>query len=519
MTDPEGGLTNYTYDALNRMRTLTNPQGDTTRYSYNSLNRIIKKSRANGIYTDISYDSINRLLSVTNKNSGDSVISDYNYTYDNSTNRISMTTSSGASNYSYDSIYQLLQATYSSASSETYTYDAVHNRITSEEHGNWSYDNNNRLTGFNGTTFTHDANGNMLSKTDKSGTAVYFYNFDNRLKRIDHPDGTYSEYGYDPFGNRIKKDVNGAVTWFIYDFSKPLPDVIAEYDSAGTLVASYTHGPGIDEVTSMRRGGSSYYYITDSLGSITSLTDETEEVVSYYNYDAFGRLLVQTGSVSNAYGYTGRRLDSESGLMYYRERYYIPDIGRFITADPIGLAGGINFYSYVFNNPINAFDPTGLKDWVHKSESEKGGRVAAVGGWLGFAGLVILVVIDPEPGTKLLLAGKVLAVVGGAVGAYGTTAWAEGETEPGTPLRLWPISADPCRPGAENFGEAFERRFREGPPAGWPWQHPAGWPEETFLPVRNPGSTIPVDTGKARVIPIGGGYENLFDSGVRNIYE
>jgi RHS repeat-associated protein len=430
-------------------------------------------------------------------------------------NRTSMATLVGTHNYSYDKIYQLLQATHPNSATETYTYDPVHNRLSSTTHDDWTYDSNNRLISYDSMAFNYVANGNMISKTDTTSTEVtsYQYDYENRLTRIDYADGTYSQYAYDPFGNRVKKDVNGEVNWFIYDFANQLPDVISEYDNSGLLIVGFTHGPGVDEVISMRRGADSYYYLSDGLGSITSLADSTEAAVNTYEYDSFGNVVNKTGATVNPYGYTGRRLDNESGLMYYRTRYYNQDTGRFITADPIGFAGGINFYSYVFNNPINAFDPTGLKDWVHKSESEKGGRVAAVGGWIAFAGLLILVVIDPEPGTKLLLAGKVFAVVGGAVGSYGTTAWAEGETEPGTPLRLWPISANPCPTpeSSETFRSRFIKRLQE------PFL-PFG-PEETFLPVRNPGSTIPIDTGKARVIPIGGGYENLFDSGVRNIYE
>jgi RHS repeat-associated protein len=110
----------------------------------------------------------------------------------------------------------------------------------------------------------------------------------------------------------------------------------------------------------MRRGGNSYFYLRDGLGSITSLSNNSESVVNTYEYDAFGNVVNKTGSVTNPYGYTGRILDSESGLMYYRARYYDQKIGRFITADPIGLMGGINFYVYVGNNPINLVDPTGL---------------------------------------------------------------------------------------------------------------------------------------------------------------
>jgi YD repeat-containing protein len=168
----------------------------------------------------------------------------------------------------------------------------------------------------------------MISKTDTALSQVtsYQYDYENRLKRIDNPDGTYSEYRYDPFGNRIKKDVNGTVTWFVYDLMKSLPDVIAEYDGGGALVAGYTHGRGVDEAISMRRGGSSYYFFNDALESVTSLSDSNENTVNSYEYDAFGIVVNNTELVMNSYGFTGRALDNESGLIYYRMRYYDPGI-------------------------------------------------------------------------------------------------------------------------------------------------------------------------------------------------
>lgn len=365
MTNSEGGITSYTYDALKRLTSLSNSFGETTTYTYDNLSKIIRKDLANGSYTNYSYDAASRLTSLVNMTSGSSVISSYAYSLDNNGNRTSMTTPAGAHNYSYDNIYQLLQATHPVSSTEAYTYGPVHNRLTSADHNDWTYDGNNRLTSYNGLSYTYDANGNMISKTDTalSQVASYQYDYENKLKRIDYPDGTYSEYRYDPFGNRIKKDVNGTVTWFVYDLVKALPDVIGEYDGGGSLVAAYTHGRLLDELISMRRGGNSYYYFKDGLGSVTSLSDITEGVINAYEYDGFGNVVAKTESVTNPYGYTGRKIDAESGLMYYRSRYYDPDVGRFITVDPIEFAGGINIYGYVLNNPANFIDPFGLFDW------------------------------------------------------------------------------------------------------------------------------------------------------------
>ncbi|MEK7449365.1 MAG: RHS repeat-associated core domain-containing protein, partial [Planctomycetota bacterium] len=136
-------------------------------------------------------------------------------------------------------------------------------------------------------------------------------------------------------------------------------DILLEYDGANVLQARYTHGIGIDEPLIMERGGQSYFYGADGLGSISQLTDGAGAVAQSYIYNSFGKIVKQTGTLVNPYTYTGREYDSESGLYYYRARYYDATTGRFLQQDPVGFLGGINFYSYVFSSPINYIDPTG----------------------------------------------------------------------------------------------------------------------------------------------------------------
>lgn len=112
----------------------------------------------------------------------------------------------------------------------------------------------------------------------------------------------------------------------------------------------------------MTRNAQSYFYITDRLGSVTELADGTGNIVQSYVYDSFGNIVFQIGAINNPYTFTGREFDSETGLYYYRARYYDSSIGRFIQEDPLGLlAGDINFYAYVANQPLDFTDPLGLK--------------------------------------------------------------------------------------------------------------------------------------------------------------
>jgi RHS repeat-associated protein len=117
----------------------------------------------------------------------------------------------------------------------------------------------------------------------------------------------------------------------------------------------------LDHPFSMTRGGVTYYYLYDQLGSVIGLTNGAGTVVATYRYDPWGNLMSSTGSIENPFRFTGREWDAETGLYFYRTRYYDPEVGRFIQRDKIGLAGGWNFYTYAADNPLRWIDPDGLR--------------------------------------------------------------------------------------------------------------------------------------------------------------
>jgi RHS repeat-associated protein len=208
------------------------------------------------------------------------------------------------------------------------------------------------LLSYDSVTYNHDSNGNRTSQTTPSSLTNYSYDFENRLIDVN---GGFITYGYLPNGKRISKTVGGVTTYYLYDGD----DIIAEYDAAGTLIASYIHGPGVDEPIQMTRAGSTVYYTADGLGSVRDLTNASQAIVEQYSYDAFGNLTAPP-TTGNPYTYTAREYDTETGLLFYRARYYDPKVGRFLQQDPKGFDGGdVNFYAYTLNNPINLTDPSG----------------------------------------------------------------------------------------------------------------------------------------------------------------
>jgi RHS repeat-associated protein len=114
----------------------------------------------------------------------------------------------------------------------------------------------------------------------------------------------------------------------------------------------------------MEKSGQSFYYHADGLSSITEITNQAGNAAQRYTYSSYGK--IESESDTNffqPYTYTSREFDTETGLYHYRARYYVPDLGRFVSQDPKGFGGGINFYSYVESNPIDRVDPFGL-DWL-----------------------------------------------------------------------------------------------------------------------------------------------------------
>jgi len=208
--------------------------------------------------------------------------------------------------------------------------------------------------------FDHDANGNLIRKAESGAVWAYEWNVEGQLIRALRDGAEVARFAYDPLGRRVEKVAGGVARSYVYDGQ----DILQETATGTALtVHLYIHGPGVDEPLARKNeaNGSAVYYHADGLGSIIKYTDAAGNVSHTYSYDVWGNITI--GASVAGYSFTGREWDPELGLYYYRARYYDATAGRFISEDPIGFSGGINFYSYAAGAPSQFTDPFGESLW------------------------------------------------------------------------------------------------------------------------------------------------------------
>src|SRR5262249_4567742 len=214
------------------------------------------------------------------------------------------------------------------------------------------------------TLYTYDDNGNTLERFHNAlDDAIYHWDFENRLIGADVTDATGTHHitnQYDPAGIRVAQIVDGQETRFLIDTVQPYAQVLLEYRPSGLIVTSYVYGNGLIEQSP---GGAKSFYQVDGLGSTRALTNASGVVTDRGVYDAFGRMLAQSGSTVNSYLFAGQQRDATTGLDYLRARYLNPATGRVGSRDT--FSGSIlvplseNPFLYTHGNPINHRDPSG----------------------------------------------------------------------------------------------------------------------------------------------------------------
>ncbi len=465
MVDPDLGTWSYTYNADNEPTSQTDAKGQTLTYSYDQLGRMTGVTYPDQSQITKTYDNgnipngIGRLSSVSYP-AGSTQINGYDYAGDITGQTWTVGDTSETISSSYDLLHRLTGLTYPDQSQVSYGYDASGNLLSVSGYvSSMTYDAAGHLTGqsnTNGTSesFTYDANREWLtsasvangdtplyqasytsdlagritqiaSSTDTSLNVSYSY---DPLSRLTQVSGAQSQsFSYDAVGNLTSNsqvggysyddsahkhavtsagnntysyDANGnltsgagrTLTWTYNNQPASLTQngttTTYAYDADGQRVSKTVNGQttsyfgsllqfdntgltkyiyaGERLVAQVQPTGATYWYHADHLGSVRLLTDGTGANAQTYSYDAFGQTINSTGNVSNPIGYGGHLLDSESGLIYMNARYYDPVLGRFLSADTAQpdqqSPQKLNRYSYASNNPINNVDPTGHDD-------------------------------------------------------------------------------------------------------------------------------------------------------------
>jgi RHS repeat-associated protein len=404
----------YVSDGAGRLTSMARG-GTTWTLGYDAASRRATLAHPNGVTTTYGYDVVSRLTSAATKKGNQSRTSS-TYTYDFTGNRL---TKGGdfAETYTYDPLYRLTLVKRGNTTTESYGYDKVGNRLSALNSSPWAYNDWNELQSLPGATYTYDPNGNMATKVDATGSWTYEWNAENQLTRVLNNGTEVARYAYDPLGRRVEKVVGGGmspstgVTTSLYDGE----DILRQ--TSGTTTTTYIHGPGIDEpLASENASGVRTYLHADGLGSIVKTTNSSGAAVSTFKYNAFGAL--ESGAPA-PYAFTGREWEAESGLYYYRSRYYDPRIGRFLSEDPLQWRLTLNLYAYVRNNPVRWIDPFGLK------EEEAGGFLHNAWDWVKEMAVTVAAALSHIPeavaksvagqmGTKALDAGGPIVEAGGA---------------------------------------------------------------------------------------------------------
>jgi RHS repeat-associated protein len=273
-----------------------------------------------------------------------------------------------------------------------YTYDAANNRTDL----NAAYTpGTNRITAFNGCTYTTDVDGNVLTRSGCLGQTVSLrWQAEDRLDSI-NVNGTAIKLYYDALGRLVRKDVGGTPSsLFLWDNM----NLLAELNGTGTaLKAEYSYYPSLDHLHALIVSGAAYYAHIDGLSNVIDLTDAAKNGRRSYTYDDWGQL---TGGI-DLQGFNGVDrarwkgalwLGPELELYFMRNRWYEPFSGRFLSEDPLGLRGGLNPYVFADDDPIDKADPDGLRCHDETKPSCGGSFI-----WGYFAGINSLGYSEPDP--------------------------------------------------------------------------------------------------------------------------
>ena len=373
----------YGYDAANLQTSVTYPDGIQVMRTFTNRNQLANvyyngdfvaaRSYDNGmrLQTSVLGNSLVETRTYRNDNLSDTIkvpgVTDFTYAWDANKRKTSEADAAipvNTQTYGYDNDDRLTSFNRNNGDSQTWNLSLVgdwQSAIFNGTPDTRTHDAVHELTVRNGTPLHYDNKGNL---TDNSNGQSYTWDVENRMQSATiaaNPDPIVATYAYDALGRRVSKTVAGLTTIFACDGIQE----IAEYENGADPTVptrEYVFGSYIDEPLMMVTGGAKYYYHANSQYSVTAITDSTGAVVERMKFDPYGKATVlapdavtvrAVSSIGNPWGFQGRRPDGETGLMFYRTRYYDISLGRFLNRMPWNaLNGQTNFVNYLTLMPV-----------------------------------------------------------------------------------------------------------------------------------------------------------------------
>lgn len=381
------------YDLMGRRTILKLPDGSSIRYEYDAaylrkIERFSSEGVSQYVCKNLNYDEAGRPISV-NMIRGLGTLSycydflgrlnriqapfwreDISYNTSSSIEKVAFEDPAGAftNEYHYDFFRHLAEE--NGQVHHHFQYDSIGNRLFQNQTP-YHYNDLCQLMHTDEADYTYDANG-CLIELHKEGKLILFkYDALNRLISITQEQTSKVEYRYDAFNRRLSKKIHlwdsTCCSWelqqecrFLYDGDEEIGSV----DAQGTIQELRILGlvmPSGPQAIALEIDGKVYAPIQDHRGSLCCLIDATTgSVAAYSRYSAFGEEQLGLNTTLSPWRFCGKRIDPETHLAYFGNRYYSPELGRWITPDPLGSFDGANLYSYVHNNPVEMIDPTGL---------------------------------------------------------------------------------------------------------------------------------------------------------------
>lgn len=261
--------------------------------------------------------------------------------------------------YSYDALYQL-----DGEEGHTYLYDSLNNRVECDGE-EYEYDDGNQLVRLGAVDFSYDKRGNLIARSDRSER----YRFDHRDRLIEvSRGGELYRYEYDSFDRRIAKSQirEGAEErlFYLYDGMNEIAQLSVDGEVEQLRILGSGIAGDIGAVVALELDGEVSLPVTNHRGDLVEVLNSSGDTFENYRYSAFGEEEVTDSAgrliePTNPWRFSSKRVDPETGLIYFGHRYYSPELGRWISRDPEGTKDGPNLYAYVKNRPHELIDPRG----------------------------------------------------------------------------------------------------------------------------------------------------------------